>query len=138
MCASHNITAFVIAVGVFRENKGRSWRRAAKIAATRFILSKVQNVSDVKILFGVTTADMYAWWASKSGAEVLTDELSEGATLHWIGPRREDRVFLFLHGGGFIVPARIDYFYMLEALHKEYKGAVGMAMLNYCASSRNV
>ena len=30
------------------------------------------------------------------------------------------------------MPARADYFYMLEALHKEYKGALGIAMLNYC------
>jgi hypothetical protein len=35
-------------------------------------------------------------------------------------------------GGGYVMPARVDYFYMLEALHKEYKGAVGIAMLNYC------
>ena len=41
---------------------------------------------------------MYATWAQKSGADVLTDQLSEGATLHWIGPRRQDRVFLYLHG----------------------------------------
>jgi hypothetical protein len=27
-----------------------------------------------------------------------TDELSEGAMLHWIGPRRKDRALLFLHG----------------------------------------
>jgi hypothetical protein len=39
-------------------------------------------------------------------------------------------------GGGYVVPAaREDFFYMLESLHKEYKGAVGIAMLNYCTSS---
>jgi len=105
----------------------------------------------------MTTAEMYAMWARKNGADVLTDELSEGATLHWIGPRRKDRVFLFLHGtpffstlvamlierkdrlgGGYVVPARADYFYMLESLRKEYKGAVGIAMLNYCTFSCNV
>ncbi|KAF8489444.1 alpha/beta-hydrolase [Russula emetica] len=122
---------FVVAVGVFRENKGRSWRRAARIAAMRYSLGKAQNALDIKFGFRVTTAEMYATWARKSGADVLTDELSEGATLHWIGPRRKDRVFLFLHGGGYVAPARIDYFYMLESLHKEYKGAVGIAMLNY-------
>ncbi|KAI0280038.1 Alpha/Beta hydrolase protein [Russula aff. rugulosa BPL654] len=122
---------FVVAVGVFRENKGRSWRRAARIASLRYLLGKVQNALDFKIGCGVTTAEVYAMWARKSGADVLTDELSEGAMLHWIGPRREDRVFLFLHGGGYVMPARVDYFYMLEALHKEYKGAVGIAMLNY-------
>ena len=97
-CTSHNVTAFVVVVGVFRENKGRSWRRAVRIAAIRYLLGKVQNASDIKIAFAVTTAEMYATWARKSGADELTDELSEGATLHWIGPRRKDRVFLFLHG----------------------------------------
>ena len=38
-------------------------------------------------------------------------------------------------GGAYVIPARVDYFYMLESLHKEYKGAVGIAMLNYCMSS---
>ena len=159
-CTSRNVTAFAVAVGVFRENKGRSWRRAARIAAMRYLLGKVQNASDIKIGFTMTTAEMYATWARKSGADVLTDELSEGATLHWIGPRRNDRVFLFLHGtlfsptsltlgyrgtirgdrlgGGYVIPARVDYFYMLESLRKEYKGAIGIAMLNYCTSSCNV
>jgi hypothetical protein len=58
----------------------------------------VQNALDVKLASGETTSEAYATWARKSGADVLTDELSEGATLHWIGPRRKDRVFLFLHG----------------------------------------
>lgn len=148
--ASHNVAAFAVALGVFRENKGRSWRRAAHITAVRYSVGKAKNVSDMKFGFGVTTAEMYARWARKTGADVLTDGLSEGATLHWIGPRRQDRVLLFLHGepfsplglvrlieenrlgGGFVIPARLDYFYMLESLHKEYKGAVGIAMLNYC------
>jgi hypothetical protein len=95
--ASHNVAAFAVAVGVFRENEGRSWRRAAHIAALRYLLGNVQNASDLKF-GGVTTAETYATWARKSGADVLTDELSEGATLHWIGPRRKDRVFLYLHG----------------------------------------
>ena len=61
-------------------------------------MGTVQSALDAKFAFAVTTAEMYAIWARKSGADVLTDELSEGATLHWIGPRRKDRVFLFLHG----------------------------------------
>ena len=104
--ASH--TAFAVAVGVFRENKGRSWRRAARIASMRYLLGKVQNAFEIKLGFSVTTAEMYARWARKSGADVLTDELSEGATLHWIGPRREDRVFLFLHGKPFFPIHRLE------------------------------
>lgn len=52
----------------------------------------------MKFGFRQTTAELYAEWAGKSGADVLTDDLPEGAMLHWIGPRREDRVLLFLHG----------------------------------------
>ena len=95
---SHNVTAFAVAIGVFRENKGRSWRRATHIAAVRYLLERARNTSDIKFGFRETTAELYVAWARKSGAKVLTNELSEGATLHWIGPRREDRVFLFLHG----------------------------------------
>ena len=157
-CTSHNVSAFAVAIGVFRENKGRSWRRAARIAAMRYVLGTVQNALDLKFWFGVTTAEIYATWARNSGADVLTDELSEGAALHWIGPRQKDRVFLFLHGtrvfphfptwmligrndprgrlgGAYIIPARFDYLYMLESIRKEYKGAVGIAMLNYCTPS---
>jgi hypothetical protein len=64
-------------------------------------LGKARNASDIKIGFRETTAELYATWARKSGVDVLTDELSEGATLHWIGPRREDHVLLFLHGTPF-------------------------------------
>ena len=95
---SFNVTAFAVAVGVFRENKGRSWPRAARIAAMRFLLGKVQSALDLKFASGETTAEVYATWARKSNTDVLTDELSEGAALHWIGPRRKDHVFLFLHG----------------------------------------
>lgn len=35
------------------------------------------------------------------------------------------------------MPTIADCFNMLGSLHKEYKGAVGIAMLNYCASSCN-
>jgi hypothetical protein len=74
----------------------------------RFLVGHAQNASDLKIGSGMTTAETYATWARKSGADVLTDELSEGATLHWIGPRRKDRVFLFLHGTPFSPTPRLD------------------------------
>ena len=49
---------------------------------------------DLKFGFRQTTSEVYAAWARKSGTDELTDELPEGAMLHWIGPRREDRVLL--------------------------------------------
>jgi hypothetical protein len=38
-------------------------------------------------------------------------------------------------GGGYVLPAGADHFKMLASLQKEYKGAVGIAFLNFCALS---
>ncbi|KAH9959257.1 Alpha/Beta hydrolase protein [Russula dissimulans] len=126
------ILPFAVAIGVFRENKGRSWRRAARIATTRYIMgARAWTSQELKSFYRLTTAQVYAEWARKSGVEALTDELPEGARLHWIGPRREDRVVLYFHGGGYVFPASMDHLNMLGSLQKEYKGSVGIAMLNY-------
>ena len=100
---SHNLTAFAVAVGVFYNNKGCSWRRAAHIAALQYLMGNARNTSDFKFGSRETTAELYVTWAHESGEDLLTDELSEGATLHWIGPRREDRVLLFLQGTPFVL-----------------------------------
>jgi hypothetical protein len=89
-----------VALGVFRENKGRSWRRAARTATARYLLSaRVWTAWELKSAVGLTTAQTYEAWARRTnGTEVLTDELPEGAKLHWIGPRRVDRVILYISG----------------------------------------
>jgi len=123
---------FAVGVGLFRENKGRSWRRAVRTAITRYIMgARKWTPHELKSIYGMTTAQVYAKWARKSGAEVLTDELPEGARLHWIGPRREDRVILYFHGGGYVFPVTKGHLDMLESLQEKYKGAVGIALLNY-------
>jgi hypothetical protein len=84
-----NDIALAIALGVFYENKGRSWRRAARTAAARYLLSvRVWTAWELKSVIGLTTAQTYEAWARKKGAEVLTDELPEGAKLHWMGHGR--------------------------------------------------
>ncbi|KAI0265803.1 Alpha/Beta hydrolase protein [Gloeopeniophorella convolvens] len=117
----------------FRENKGRSWRRASKIALTRHVFSErwQWDVKTLKSFIGATTLQTYNAWTHKNKLEPLTDALPEGGRLHWIGPRKEDRVILFFHGGGFVIPASDDQLNALGSLQKEYKGAVGVALLNY-------
>jgi hypothetical protein len=96
---SHIITAFVVARNVFHQHDGRSWYRAAGIAASRYLLrERTWTIWELRSVLGATTAEAYAAWARKDRAEALTDELPEGAKLHWIGPRREDRVILYFHG----------------------------------------
>jgi hypothetical protein len=51
----------------------------------------------------------------------------------WALSAREGVSNRVVSGGGYILPARDDYFDMLASLQKEYDGAVGIAMLRYCA-----
>jgi hypothetical protein len=89
----------VAALGVFHENGEHSWRRAAYNAAVRYLLrARTWTLLEFRSIVGATTAQAYAAWVRKNRAEALTDELPEGAKLHWIGPRREDRVILYFHG----------------------------------------
>lgn len=94
-------TAVAIALGAFRENKGRSWSHAANVAATRYLFGREWEVHTLRSYIGVTTSQVYQTWARREGQEVVTDILPEGGKLHWIGPRRDkahDRVFLYFHG----------------------------------------
>jgi hypothetical protein len=95
-------TAFATAIGVFRENKGRSWAHAANIAATRYLFDPKWGIDILRSFTGATTSQVYQEWARENEQDqVLTDLLPEGAKLHWIGSRRDaaqDRVFLYFHG----------------------------------------
>ena len=94
-------TAFAIAIGVFRENKGRSWAHAANIAALRYTFDPKWDLAILRSFTGATTSQAYQKWARLHEQEILTDLLPEGAKLHWVGPRRaagQDRVFLYFHG----------------------------------------
>lgn len=77
--------ALAIAPGVFHENKGRSWRRAARTAAAQYLLSvRVWTAWELKSIIGLTTAQTYEAWARTKGADVLTDDLPDGeAALDW-------------------------------------------------------
>ncbi|KAI9447585.1 hypothetical protein H4582DRAFT_2137212 [Lactarius indigo] len=89
-----------LALGVFRENKGSLWFHVAHTAAARYIFSThVWTPWELKSELGLTTAQTYEAWARRTtGVEALTDELPRGAKLHWVGPRRVDRVILYFHG----------------------------------------
>ncbi|KAI0306818.1 Alpha/Beta hydrolase protein [Multifurca ochricompacta] len=103
---------FAVAVGVFRENKGRSWSRAANIALTRYIFDQNWDPDTLRSFIGLTTSQSYQKWAHQVKQEVLTDVLPEGAKLHWLGKRRDAR-------GGFVVPARAEYFPFLQRIQKD-------------------
>ncbi|KAH9053303.1 alpha/beta-hydrolase [Lactarius vividus] len=117
-----------VTVGIFRGNKGRSWSRSANVALTRYLFDHDWEIHTLRSFIGVTTSQMYQTWARSVKQEVLTDELPEGAKLHWVGPRRDashHKVFLYFHGGCFVLPTRPDYFPFLHSLQKALSADVG-------------
>ncbi|KAI9447592.1 alpha/beta-hydrolase [Lactarius indigo] len=128
---------FAIAIGIFRGNKGRSWSLSANVAQMRYLFDRDWDIHTLRSFIGATTFQVYRTWARSVKQEVLTDVLPEGAKLHWIGPRRDaghHKVFLYVHGGGYVLPARADYFPFLHSLQKALAadvGEVGVAALEY-------
>ncbi|KAF5384268.1 hypothetical protein D9615_003377 [Tricholomella constricta] len=119
----------------FTPSKGthKSWRRNLGDTAFRFVAG-AWNIRQLQYCFG-TTQQVYEKWARQNGLPVLVDELKgEDARLLWIGPRRTDRVVLYFHGGGYVVPmqdfAASFWNYTRLELGRRHLN-VGVAVLNY-------
>ncbi|KAJ7619279.1 Alpha/Beta hydrolase protein [Roridomyces roridus] len=113
-------------------NKSRSLKRILGDVTLKFL---VRNTSVEQLQWSTpSTMDMYAAWTKANGLPGTVDEIGEDARLLWIGEKRLDRVILFAHGGGFVLPAS-DYsvsFWRYVQLELEKKGIhVGIALLNY-------
>ncbi|KAI0265807.1 alpha/beta-hydrolase [Gloeopeniophorella convolvens] len=128
---------FAVFFGALFSTEGRSWRRAKHLAQMRYMFGRKWEIRTLKSYLGTTTAQAYEAWALASGQEALTDVLAEGARIHWIGPRRDgekDRVLLYFHGGGFVLPGNASFFSCLKAIQDDVKstiGDIGIAFLNY-------
>ena len=56
--------------------------------------------------------ETYTRWMFNEKMEAAVDDLGDGSSLMWIGPRRYDRVILYLHGEPstfFVSFIRTDY-----------------------------
>ncbi|KAG5638085.1 hypothetical protein H0H81_001852 [Sphagnurus paluster] len=80
------------------------------------------------------TMDVYRDWMNTQKLPLVIDELGEKARLLWIGQRRTDRVILYFHGGGYLLPMPFfvpDFWsYVLKELKVKDKEA-GFAILQY-------
>jgi len=110
----------------------KNWRRVLGDTAFRF-LTDSWDLNQLQYYFG-TTLQVYSAWTKQEGLPVLVDEIGEGARLLWIGPRRTDRVVLYFHGGGYVIPmqdfgASFWNYVRQELAHNDLD--VGFAILSY-------
>ncbi|KAJ8514914.1 hypothetical protein ONZ45_g7599 [Pleurotus djamor] len=83
-----------------------------------------------------TTLSTYRAIISKLHLQPVEEEIKENARLLWIGPKRTDRVLLYLHGGAFHFPmspsAAQFWRYVQQRLKDGPNGFdLGIAVLNY-------
>ncbi|THH09143.1 hypothetical protein EW146_g8773 [Bondarzewia mesenterica] len=121
--------AFALMFKVFaRANKKRSWARAYSDAQMRVFVSSGWNIWQMQYYIYGSATPVYVKWAKQNKVEVLSDDIGEGAKLHWIGPRRFDRIFLYFHGGGYSFPPNgPEHFNFLHQVQKDLEASVGGA-----------
>ena len=91
-------SAFALIPKVFsKANKERTWARAFSDSAMRTLVGAGWNIRQMVSVIGSTTP-LYEKWARQTKLDVLSDEIGEGAKLHWVGSRKYERVFLYFHG----------------------------------------
>lgn len=78
------------------DGKAKSWKR---VVIDRVSLRALYNMNrrQVRAFFGETRDTYDAFMKAEKSAAVV-EELGENARLLWIGPKRTDRVILYLHG----------------------------------------
>jgi len=85
------------------------------------------------VFFG-TTRMHYDNFLQESGLPPVEEKIGANCKLLWIGPKRNDRVLLYLHGGAFLLamPGAAPAFwrYIQESLEKRGK-PTGVAILEY-------
>ncbi|KAF8902811.1 Alpha/Beta hydrolase protein [Gymnopilus junonius] len=109
--------------------RAKSWKR---ILADKFLYTLVTNSNrrQVRLFFG-TTPKNYNDFIKTKGLEPVEEA---NFKLFWIGPKRNDRVLLYLHGGGFLIhmlpPTPAFWRYIQEGLEERGK-PTGLAILDF-------
>ncbi|KAE9401756.1 alpha/beta-hydrolase [Gymnopus androsaceus JB14] len=81
-----------------------------------------------------TSVGVYSNWARKAKAPIAIDELEDGGKLLWIGPKRTEKVLLYCHGGGYVVPVQeftIPFWKYIQFELEKQGIKVGIAIMSY-------
>ncbi|KAK0505414.1 Alpha/Beta hydrolase protein [Armillaria luteobubalina] len=80
------------------------------------------------------TLNTYVKWTNGAGVVPIVEDLPDGAKLLWIGPKRLDKVLLYLHGGGFLFgcsPSSMQFFRHMQLELGKRNLNIGIALLAY-------
>ncbi|KAF8961656.1 Alpha/Beta hydrolase protein [Flammula alnicola] len=112
--------------------RAKSWKR---ILADTFLYHTLTNMNrrQARAFYGPTRT-VYNNFVKGLKYPQAVEELGDDSRLLWVGPKRTERVMLYLHGGGFVLgmpePAPVFWRFIQESLEKRGK-PTGLAILNY-------
>lgn len=80
-----------------------------------------------------STEETYLRLAGKRNFQPDSVVLSDGTKAHWLGPRKADKIIIFFHGGGYVLPCDEGHFQWLYNMRKELakSHSVSAIMLGY-------
>ncbi|KAJ7199782.1 Alpha/Beta hydrolase protein [Mycena pura] len=111
--------------------KERSMKRIIAEASVQYATGR--SVPQQQFASG-TDLSTYELWTKKKALPKLIDELGGDARLLWIGPKRLERVVLFLHEGAFLLPASavlMSFWRYVQLKLEKENLEVGVALLSY-------
>ncbi|EAU87381.2 alpha/beta hydrolase fold protein [Coprinopsis cinerea okayama7 len=66
-------------------------------------LNETATISQLQLLAG-DSREVYESWAARQRLDTTIEDLVDETYLYWIGPKRRDKVVLYVPGGGFFAP----------------------------------
>ncbi|KUL89010.1 hypothetical protein ZTR_06066 [Talaromyces verruculosus] len=124
------VAIFAILTGPFRARKqklnpkqtiARSMLLHVGYSIFRRVVARFSPLQIQTIVPSTTTEyKIYTW---KKGIKQQTVDLGDSATGHWVGNPNAKNVLIWIHGGGFAVPANRGYFAFFDKFLKEMRAA---------------
>ncbi|GJJ07782.1 hypothetical protein Clacol_001987 [Clathrus columnatus] len=113
-------------------NKNKTKPRILFDSSARFILGSTTAAQLQAI--SVPSYDSYLKWVKDVNEEPIVNDLSNGARLFWLGPRKSSKVVIYCHGGGFVGPLsdfECRYWRRLQNELSDNSKRFDVAMLEY-------
>lgn len=111
----------------------KSWKMVVTLAAARYLMDNLRY-PELQYLSG-RAVNVYARWVFLRGLPSTIDKIPEtGARLLWLGPKRLDKILLYIPGGGYVLPPLDSFFSFWRYVQLELAVRhiqAGVAVLSY-------
>ncbi|KAF2997102.1 hypothetical protein E8E13_003612 [Curvularia kusanoi] len=118
-------------VSPFKGNNGaNTYYKDVAITLFRTHLGNL-NLAQDRYLSSTTSTPVYSQYCKANNITPSTITLPSGVQAHWLGSKDAPKVFVFLHGGGFVLPCMTGHLVWLDDMRKSLGPSVSVVLLAY-------